>query len=172
MTELTHYGQREGRTITFRWLAEQAVVLNRVYALAFTRNGQMLLVGERSNPDYWLPGGGIEPGESAEVALARELVEEAAATIEHLGYLGAQRVDDPLKETEHHGFYWCRVRLADVYVPELEVNERLLVPPERFLDTIFWGRTDPKAALLLRKALHANRMTQPPAEPTPARPSE
>ena len=146
MADLIHHWQRGGRTITFSWLDEQTVVLDRVYALAFTQNGQMLLVGKRPNPDYWLPGGGVEPGESAEVALARELLEEAAATTERLSYLGAQRVDDPLKG--------------------------LLVPPERFLDTIFWGRTDPKAALLLDKALRADRTAQPPAEPTPEQPSE
>lgn len=40
---------------------------------------------------------------------------------------------------------------------DLEVDERLLVPPERFLDTVFWGRADPKAVLLLGKALEVNR---------------
>ena len=65
---LSIHWQYEGRTITFSWVAEQAVVLSRVYALAFTQDGQMLLVGERSNPDYWLHGGGIEPGERAEAS--------------------------------------------------------------------------------------------------------
>lgn len=157
MADLTHHWHHEGRTVTFTWLAERTVTLNRVYALAFTPGGQMLLVRERSNPDYWLPGGGIEPGESPEAALARELVEEAAATVQSLRYLGAQRVDDPLKPSEHHGFYWCRVLLADAYAPTLEVDERLPVAPERFLDLLFWGRDDPKAALLLSKALTANQ---------------
>ncbi len=31
---------------------------------------------------YWLPGGGVEPGETAEEAVRRELVEEAAIVID------------------------------------------------------------------------------------------
>jgi ADP-ribose pyrophosphatase YjhB (NUDIX family) len=33
-------------------------------------------------PFYWLPGGGVEPGETAEEAVRRELVEEASLVID------------------------------------------------------------------------------------------
>jgi hypothetical protein len=43
--------------------------------------------------------------------------------------------------------------LDDRFVPKLEVERTQLVPPDRFLDELFWGRSDPKAAMLLRRAL-------------------
>lgn len=155
MDELVHEWRHEGRVITFTWVGERPVNPRRVYAFAFTAAG-MLLVGDGVQPLYWLPGGGVEAGETPAEALARELAEEAAATIIATTYLGAQRVDDPQAETEYQGFFWCRVELAETFTPELEVKERLLVPPERFLDTLFWGRDDPKAELLLEKALSLN----------------
>lgn len=159
MDELVVAWQHEGRIITFSWVGDTPVPLRRVYALAFTETGEMLLVGDDSGT-YWLPGGGVEAGETATEALERELLEEAAATIRDLHYLGAQCVDDPLKPSEHHGFYGCRVQLADNYAPTFEITARLLIPPDRFLDTLFWGRDDPKAALLLEKALTLNMREQ------------
>lgn len=156
MDELVYRWRHEGRVVTFSWVGERPANLRRVYALAFTASGEMLLVGDGIQPLYWLPGGGVEEGETPTGALARELIEEAAATVLATTYLGAQRIDDPQAEPEYQGFFWCRALLAETFTPELEIKERLLVPPERFLDTLFWGRDDPKAALLLEKALALN----------------
>jgi hypothetical protein len=90
-------------------------------------------------------------------ALVRELAEEAAATILDLQRLGAQQVDDPLHGTEYHDIYWCRVSLAEEFVPMHEVKLRRLVLPDDFLDTFIWGRVDPKAAMLLELALRIDK---------------
>jgi ADP-ribose pyrophosphatase YjhB (NUDIX family) len=55
----------------------------RVRALLITPDGDLLTIRRvRPGQDpYWvLPGGGVEPGEDLETALARELREELAAT--------------------------------------------------------------------------------------------
>ena len=156
--EVVHQWQYRGRTITFSWAGDAEVVPARAYALAFTAEGKMLLVGGApGDSGCWLPGGGIERGETPEAALVRELAEEAAATVHEMERLGVQRVDDPASGREYQVFYWCRVTLADEFVPQHEVRLRHLVAPEAFLDTLFWGRDDPKAAVLLQRALEIER---------------
>ena len=154
MSELEHQWHYRGRTITFTWVGDTDIAPARVYALAFTSDRRVLLVGGGpGDPGFWLPGGGIEEGESPEDALARELAEDAAAEILEMKRLGAQRVHDPETGTEYHDFYWCRVVLAEKFVPVHEVQHRRLVAPKAFLDVLFWGRDDPKAEMLLERAL-------------------
>ena len=55
------------------------------------RDGRVLMVHERSrrhNREWWtLPGGGIEPGETAEEAVRREVLEETGLVVEEVRYL-------------------------------------------------------------------------------------
>lgn len=156
--EFVHTWDRGDQIITFTWLGDADVRPSRVYALAFVSGEQMLLVsGGAADPRRWLPGGGVEDGETPRQALHRELLEEAGATVLAAERIGAQRVDEQRCPPQYNAFYWCRVTLADHFVPGAETTARHLVSPADFLDTLFWGRLDPKAPLLLQRALALER---------------
>ena len=61
------------------------------YAL-LVRNGQILLTHQAEpNPEFQLPGGGIDPGEPVLPALHREIMEETGWRVTDLRRLGAFR---------------------------------------------------------------------------------
>jgi ADP-ribose pyrophosphatase YjhB (NUDIX family) len=150
-----HDWAHDGRVTRFTWLgrAEQEAIAARVYAIGFTGDARILLVGSGASADFWwLPGGGVENGESEEDALRRELKEEAGAAAEVVELLGYQRVEDPVDGTSMIGHYWARIDVPPSFEPRHEVTRTLLVPADRFLATLFWS-DDPAAARLLELAL-------------------
>ena len=151
--EYIHKLNLQGRDVTLTWVGPTSETPARVYAMAFASREEILLVsGGPDDPYRWLPGGGIERGETPEQALRRELIEEADAHIETLVYLGSQRLDDQQGWQEYHHFYWCHVILAPPPAVRTESTLRHVVSPLDFLDTLEWGHSDPKAPMLLESA--------------------
>jgi 8-oxo-dGTP diphosphatase len=72
----------------------------RVAALIKNNKGEILLIKQKKkNKDYWLlPGGGIEFGESATVALSRELKEELNLDMSSAKFLLINESIDPKGE--------------------------------------------------------------------------
>lgn len=101
------------------------------------RDGPLVAVVHRGRYDDWtLPKGKVEPGETAEEAAIREVVEETGIRCELGRYLGESRYIGPDgKPKVVH--YWV---LRPVEIPPFEPNEEV--------DEVRWLAPDEAKALL------------------------
>ena len=83
---------------------------NKRVTAIIVRDGKMLLIHRFKNGnDYWVViGGGVEEGETLEVALEREVLEECGRKLLHFQFLGekAAVIHD---HEEIHYFYLCQI---------------------------------------------------------------
>lgn len=150
-SELVYDVERAGELYRFTWLGTVDLPASRVRAFALPEPGRLLLV--YGDDGLQIPGGGVEPAELAFEALTCELQEEAAASILACHRLGAFQVNGLTHDLEEiHNFYTCRVSLAEGWMPTHDISERVVVGESEFLDTLPWGRSDPRAAFLLGRA--------------------
>jgi 8-oxo-dGTP pyrophosphatase MutT (NUDIX family) len=151
-------GPRPGRfTLMAPGWRPPARRVTQALGLCFTAAGMLVMV--RTDGLGWsLPGGTIEPGETVEQALIRELAEEACARVVRHRFLACQHVADPYNPDGPASYYqsrwWARVEL-DPWQPRYETLARRLVRPDQFLEVLCWSRKE-YAARLLGLALAAD----------------
>lgn len=144
----------DGRALTVTWLAPpfrpERRLTTQVLGLCFTRDGQIVLVSD-DEEGWTLPGGHPEAGESLEVALERELREEASARLVACEYVGCQRVEDPDRldgpALYYQARFWARVELYP-FEAHFETIARHIVAPEAFLEALSWGSAAAARAIL------------------------
>lgn len=106
------------RVLHLYWRLARGLTLG-VRGAAFDGMGRVCLVRHTYTPGWHLPGGGVEPGETAAAALGRELLEEAELVL------------GPTEPRLHGVFFNRGVSRRDhvlVYVVEDFSVERLKIP--------------------------------------------
>ena len=100
-------------------------VIRIAAALLIGADGRTLLVRKRGTQAFMQPGGKIDAGETAAVALARELNEELGLTVQadqaaFLGEFSAQAANEPGFEVNCQLY---RLDVAEAVAPAAEIEE-------------------------------------------------
>jgi len=113
-------------------------ILQGVHAFCFYKN-KMVLV-HHSKSDWMPPGGGIEPGESYEEAVVREVREETNMKVLRQELIGYQDIYEPervIRQTRS----FCLVEPYGDFAsdPDGEVTEIKLIDPKDYKQYFDWG---------------------------------
>lgn len=108
--------------------------VSAVFAIAFNEFGQLLVI--RNTRGWDIPGGHVETGETPEVALHREVLEEGCATIENVQlYLSAVAQKRML-------FYVATIKDLLPFETEYETDRREFMHPSEFISMYGGGKPE------------------------------
>ncbi|WP_244486932.1 NUDIX domain-containing protein [Aurantimonas sp. Leaf443] len=90
----------------------------------FDEAGRILLVRHTYVPGWYMPGGGVDPGETAVEALAREFREETAVELTEAPRLVSVHFNAAKARRDHVLFYACGAhRVLGIRAPDSEIAE-------------------------------------------------
>ncbi len=142
---------RNDQKVDFTWHPGEIlkdVILHQVYGFLVTNDNLAVLVRDKGEKRFTLPGGKIENGETAHDAFIRECIEEAQIQplsyllLGSLEYINPNGKDD---EDKHHQEirYFAVVDKFDKFEPlknGFETAERIFVHYENLPDYVPWLR--------------------------------
>lgn len=99
----------------------------------------ILLVRHSYMPGLHLPGGGVEPGESFEDALAKELREEASVRLTARPELFGLYLNRNSSNRDHVALYVCRAFERGEFEPTREIVESRFFAPEALPEDVTGG---------------------------------
>lgn len=94
-----------------------------VRGAVFDADGRVFLVRHSYTPGWYMPGGGVDPGETMAAALARELHEEGNIALTGPAELFGIYLQAAVSRRDHVALYVCRhwQQPAPPKVPNLEI---------------------------------------------------
>ena len=103
-----------------------------VRAAAFDERGRVFLIRHSYVPGWYLPGGGVEPGETVEEALKRELMEEGGIDLGASPELFGIYLNRAVSARDHVVFFVCRQcrQVRQPRIPNLEIREAGFFSPD------------------------------------------
>ncbi len=111
--------------------------VTQVSGYVFNDEGKLLIVHNKETNTWTIPGGHLEPNETREETLKRELMEEACVTLKDINYLGAVEVVED--ETYYQTRYTAHINEALPFKEEWEIDERKFVTIDELPKYITWA---------------------------------
>lgn len=142
----------KGIKVTMTWMRDDKIEklspVTQIYAVVFSKRGEILVAREAEDGKWQIPGGKSEGNENFRETVTRELLEEVDVQAGEIYLLGAQKTEMPGNPNKEEGdiFYQlrCVVELGDLLpqTPDPDrgnVWQRKFVPAEEVAAYIKWG---------------------------------